>query len=98
MRWLLFLTACTAADRPSLEGTVACGPNTCNAGEVCLVESTGSQCGVFDGGPGPYEEISWSCITLPAECDGIPSCDCITGPGMCFTVSADFRRLDFGCI
>jgi hypothetical protein len=100
MRWLLlFLTACTTTDRPSLEGTVECGPNTCNTGDVCIVETTGSQCGVNpDAGIGPYQEIGWSCITPPPDCDGVPSCDCITGPGMCFNVSDDYRRLTFGCI
>ena len=101
MRWLmiLVLVSCTGeGQRPSLEGPYTCGPKTCTSGQVCVVETTGSQCGVnYDAGIGQYQEISWGCVTPPASCDGFPSCDCITGPGQCFGVSEDFRRLNFGC-
>ena len=103
MRWLsiafLFGVACSEGERPSLEGPYTCGPRTCGSGQVCIVETTGSQCGVNpDAGIGQYQEIGWACADVPAACDGTPACDCITGPGLCFSVSEDYRRLVFGCI
>lgn len=103
MRWLvvLVLASCVGGDgkRPSLEGPYTCGAYTCESGQVCVTETTGSQCGVNeDAGIGQYEEISWACIDVPEACDGVPSCDCISGPGMCFGPSPDFRELTFGCI
>lgn len=108
MRWLalMCLVACSQigvgdddVERPSLEGPYACGSNMCSSGQICITESAGSQCQVNeDAGIGQYETYRWSCIDLPAECNGLPSCDCVSGPGLCFGLSSDGRTLDFGCI
>ena len=102
MRWLsiiLFGVACSnEAPRPSLEGPYTCGPKTCGTGQVCVVVSSGSRCGVNDAGVGEYQEYSWTCVDLPAACDGYPSCDCVGGGALCFGVSEDARRIDYGCI
>ena len=102
MRWLplLFLFACGEdVERPSLEGEITCDTKTCSTGQICIIESSGSQCQVdYDAGIGQYQVLSATCIDLPAECDGLPSCDCVSGPGMCFGVSQNGRQLSFGCI
>jgi hypothetical protein len=102
MRWLalVFLFACGEdVARPSLEGPYTCDDKTCTSGQICIIESAGSQCMVsYDAGIEPYEILSATCIDLPAACDGVPSCDCISGPGMCFGVSNEGRQLSFGCI
>ena len=43
----------------------------CGAGQVCLHTSEG--CGIPDCVPPPPTE---ECVPLPAECGGVPSCDC----------------------
>lgn len=101
MRWLLLvgLLACSHEDvqRPSLEGPHACGPSACTTGQVCVIVESGSQCGVnADAGIGQYQEYSWTCVDLPKACDGIPSCDCVPGGGLCF--GADGRDVHYGCI
>jgi hypothetical protein len=103
-RWLavaavLFGCAGSDAKRPSLAGPYACGPHTCTSGQVCVTESAGSQCQVnLDAGVGPYATYSWMCVDLPAACDGIPSCSCPGGLGLCLDVSVDGRQVDYGCI
>lgn len=102
MKWIfaLSLIGCTSSgQRPSLEGPFECGPHTCNSGEICITESAGSQCWVNeDAGIGQYQTVSWDCVELPKDCDGIPSCDCTGGGGICLGVSAGGREVDFGCI
>jgi hypothetical protein len=104
MRWLvllLFLCACGGEDveRPSLEGPYDCGAKTCSTGQICVTGSAGSQCQVNeDAGIGQYQTYSWECVDLPPACNGLPSCDCVTGPGLCFGPSGDGRTIDFGCI
>jgi hypothetical protein len=101
MRWLavmLVLAACGEdAAKPSLEGDYTCGPMTCTTGQICIVESAGSQCMVNeDAGVGQYEPYAWYCVDLPDACDGVPSCDCVNTPGLCF--GATGRELNAGCI
>lgn len=102
MRWpaILVFAACAcngAVKKPDLSGPYPCGQATCGSGQICLTYSAGSQCGVnFDAGIGPYDEISAMCIDLPAACNGIPSCDCVSGPGLCF--GAGDREVAYGCI
>ena len=102
MRWLVlvFLMACAEdVKRPSLEGPYTCGPQTCGSGQICVTVESGSQCGVNpDTGVGQYEVYSWSCVDLPDSCDGVPSCDCVTGGAICFGPSDDGREVAFGCI
>ena len=96
---LVFVAACGDIDKPSLDGPYECGPNVCESGQVCIVETSGSQCRVdYDAGIGQYQEISWACVDLPTECDGVPSCDCVTTVGSCFGISDDGRRINGGCI
>jgi hypothetical protein len=95
------LLGCAGRDvqRPSLDGPYACGPHTCTSGQICVTESAGSQCQVnFDAGIGPYATYSWMCVDLPAACDGIPSCSCAGGPGLCLGLGGDGREVDYGCI
>src|SRR5688572_31547544 len=61
----------------------ACGPKTCASGQICMTESAGSSCQVNDAGIDQYEVYAYSCFDLPADCDGVPSCDCVSGPGLC---------------
>jgi len=102
MRWLaiLLFAACTssgAVKKPDLSGPYACGKATCTSGQICITESAGSQCWVnADAGIGPYDEVSAMCSDLPAACDGIPSCDCVVGAGLCLGVSD--REVSYGCI
>jgi len=103
MRWLAILVlaacACTGAEtkKPDLSGPYACGQTTCGSGQICLTYSAGSQCQVnYDAGIGPYDEISASCVDLPAACHGIPDCDCVSGPGLC--LGAGDRGVAYGCI
>lgn len=103
-RWRLaagaaLLLGCAGRDvqRPSLAGPYACGPHTCSSGQICVTESAGSQCQVNpDAGIGPYDTYSWLCEDLPAACDGIPSCSCAGGLGLC--LAAGDREVDYGCI
>lgn len=103
-RWRLaasaaLLLGCAGRDaqRPSLDGSYACGPHTCTSGQICVTESAGSQCQVNpDAGIGPYDTYSWLCEDLPAACDGIPSCSCAGGMGLC--LAAGDREVDYGCI
>ena len=104
-RWLAagaaLLLGCSSSDvkRPSLDGPYACGPHACTSGQICVTESAGSQCQVnLDAGIGPYSTYSWMCVDLPAACDGIPSCSCAGGPGLCLGVGGDGREVDYGCI
>jgi hypothetical protein len=103
MRWLVILVfaACTSngavKHKPDLSGPYACGRATCTSGQICVTESAGSQCWVnADAGIGPYDEVSAMCVDLPVACDGIPSCDCVSGQGLCF--GAGDREVDYGCI
>jgi hypothetical protein len=103
MKWLVsfvLLAACSSGPDPvSLEGPYACGPKTCATGEICLIQSSGSQCQVNpDAGIGQYQEYAWDCVAIPEECDGVPSCDCVTPGGMCFGTSEDGRTVYGGCI
>jgi hypothetical protein len=108
MRWLVLglLVGCSTigigddgAKRPSLDGPYACGSKSCSTGQICVTGESGSQCQVnYDAGIGQYQTYSWTCVDVPAECDGIPSCDCVTGPGLCFGPSEDGRTIAFGCI
>ena len=102
MRWLLciFLIGCVNNVTPtSLDGSFVCGPKTCGTGQVCVTESSGSQCDVnADAGIGQYQTFSWDCVELPAACDGVTSCACISGGGAFCTVSAEGREVDTGCI
>jgi len=83
--------------KPSLDGPISCGKNTCGSGEVCVIAEAGSQCGVnADAGVGPYQEYSWTCMALPRECDGVLTCDCMSR-SYC-DVSDDGRTLHYGCI
>ena len=95
---LMFVAACSAdGERPSLEGPYTCGPNTCETGQVCVTVESGSQCGVDpERGIGQYQVYSWTCTDLPARCDGVPSCDCVSGGAICF--GAEGREVSFGCI
>jgi hypothetical protein len=103
-RWRLaagaaLLLGCAGRDaqRPSLDGLYPCGPHTCTSGQICVTESAGSQCQVnADAGIGPYDTYSWMCEALPAACDGIPSCSCAGGLGLC--LAAGNREVDYGCI
>ena len=105
-RWLAvaacaLLGGCAGGDvkRPSLDGPYACGPTQCASGQVCVTESAGSQCQVNpDAGIGPYDTYAWTCVELPAACDGLPSCGCVVGQGLCLGVSGAGRELDYGCI
>ena len=105
-RWRLaagaaLLLGCDGRDvpRPSLDGPYTCGPHTCTSGQICVTESAGSQCQVNpDAGIGPYDTYSWTCIDLPAACDGIPSCSCAGGLGLCLAVTGGGREVDYGCI
>jgi hypothetical protein len=95
--------SCDASDppRPSLDGPVECEWLTCTSGQVCVVQTAGSQCDVNeDAGIGQYDVIQATCVDLPDECDGVPSCECLGGygSGMCFGVSTDGRRVTTGCI
>jgi hypothetical protein len=102
MKWLavtvVALVACTShGSKPNLEGSVPCGDAMCTSGQLCVTETTGSQCGVNeDAGIGQYEIIAQYCIDLPADCGGFPSCDCITCGGACFGVFE--RDVSCGCI
>jgi hypothetical protein len=104
MRWLLPILIAAAACsedrvRPSLEGPYVCGPKTCETGEVCLTLESGSQCGVDpEHGIGQYQPYDWSCVPLPAECDGVPDCDCLAYGAICFGPLGDGREVSFGCI
>lgn len=49
-----------------------------------------------DAGIGPYDQISATCLDLPAACNGIPDCGCVTGPGLC--LGAGDREVAYGCI
>lgn len=102
MRRLLFafLVGCgTDEMKPSLEGPYSCGPNTCSTGQVCVTVESGSQCDVDpERGIGQYQVYSWTCVDLPAACDGIPSCDCVQSGKSCFGVSEDGREISTGCI
>lgn len=100
MKWLalicLFAGCTNEGLKPSLEGPHPCGANSCITGQVCLIMESGSQCGVNeDAGIGPYQEYSWTCIDLPEQCDGVPSCDCVAGGGFCSVNGRDVRS---GCI
>jgi hypothetical protein len=95
---LLVTASCTAArDKPSLEGPYACGGNTCGTGQICVTLESGSLCGVTEDVP-PYTVFSYTCLDLPAACEGIPECDCLSGGGICFGPSDDGRTVAFGCI
>ena len=103
MRWLLILgfAACTSSgagkQKPDLSGPYACGRATCTSGQICVTESAGSQCWVnADAGNGPYGEVSAMCVELPVACDGLPSCDCVAGQGLC--LGAAGREVSYGCI
>lgn len=103
MRWLaiLLFAACTSSGavkkKPDLSGPHPCGKAMCTSGQICITESAGSQCWVnADAGIGPYDEVSATCIDLPAACDGIPSCDCVSGEGLC--LGAGDRDVSYGCI
>ena len=99
---LLFVIACGGTDddnvdKPSLEGPYDCGPHTCTTGQICITVESGSQCGVSEeNGIGQYQVYQWSCADLPAECNGLPSCDCVSGGGICFGPNG--REVSFGCI
>ncbi len=97
---MLLLVACgidEPADKPSLEGDYTCGPETCGTGQICVTVESGSQCGVDpEHGIGQYQVYQWSCVDLPAACDGVPSCDCVTGGALC--LGANGREIAFGCI
>jgi hypothetical protein len=101
---LIFVLAACGEDlgdveRPSLEGDYTCGPKTCTSGQICIVESSGSQCQVnYDAGVGQYQPYAWTCIDLPAACDGVPSCDCVDTPGICSGPGDDGRELNAGCL
>jgi hypothetical protein len=98
----MWLVACTSGEamrtpKPDLSGPYPCGAAMCNAGQICVTESAGSQCWVNpDAGIGPYAEVSAVCLDLPAACDGTPSCDCVPGAGICFGVRD--REVSYGCI
>ncbi len=102
MRWIgiLLLGACTTSGgepKPDLNGPYSCGRLTCGTGEICTTYSAGSQCGVDPSrGIGPYDLISASCEPLPAKCNGVPSCGCVTNIGICF--GEHDREVSFGCI
>ena len=111
MRWvaILILAACTEGSQPplppppppipppDLSGPYVCGKSTCSSGQVCLTESAGSQCWVNpDAGIGPYDEVSATCVDLPATCNGYPTCDCVGGQGICLGASG--RDVNYGCI
>jgi hypothetical protein len=102
MRWLalMVLFACGEdVDKPALEGPYACDTKSCSTGQICILETAGSQCQVNpDAGIDQYEVLSSACVDLPTACDGVPSCDCVQGPGMCFGASFDGRTVTFGCI
>jgi hypothetical protein len=101
MRWLLpvILAACASRDprpKPDLSGPYRCGTSTCGSGEICVTFSAGSQCDVnLDAGIGPYDEISATCLVLPEACEGIASCDCVEGQGLC--LGASDREVAYGC-
>jgi hypothetical protein len=89
--------ATDAKIKPDLSGPAPCGTQTCGSGQICVTFSAGSQCDVDPSkGIGPYDLISESCEDVPAACDGIPSCDCVNGEGLC--LGGGGREMDFGCI
>ena len=96
---LLLLAACAEPRSPSpisLDGPHPCGAHTCTSGQVCVIEETGSQCGVnYDAGIGPYDEVSWTCVDLPKECNGVPTCACLNLGPFC---DINGRDEHFGCI
>ena len=75
------------------------GPVTCGNGQICVTSRSGLTCQVNpDAGIGPDAVYSWACYAVPAECGGIPSCDCVRlGAGICLGVSGGGRAVDFGC-
>ena len=94
---LLVVGCATEGQRPSLEGPYVCGPETCGSGQICVTVESGSQCGVDpERGIGQYQVYSWTCVDLPSACDGVPSCDCVSGGALCF--GAEGREVAFGCI
>ena len=103
-RWAVFAVLLISGagcdpQHPDLGGPYSCGPKTCSSGQICVTESAGSQCDVnLDAGIGPYQTFAWTCMDLPAACDGVPSCSCVPGQGTCFDVSGGGRQLDYGCI
>jgi hypothetical protein len=69
-------------------GSFACGNTTCPAGDVCVREQTlGGACFPVDAGcpagSSPagqccVRDPSYSCVALPAACNGTLSCDCVS--------------------
>lgn len=95
------LIGCAGSDapRPGLAGPYLCGPSTCASGQICVTESAGSQCQVNpDAGIGPYDTYAWTCLDVPAACNGVPSCSCVAGQGICLGVTGGGREVSFGCI
>ena len=87
---VLWLAACHAASVPasspppdtsspgSLQGSAACGTQTCHGGQVCVTITAGHTCDTTpDAGVGEYGVLAQYCEDLPAKCNGTPSCGCI---------------------
>ena len=97
---LVFSIACSTNSssdtaKVNLDGDIPCGTHTCHSGQVCVTETAGHTCWTNDAGVGEYGIHDQFCEDVPAECNGVPSCDCLACEGLCF--GAAERDLSCGC-
>jgi hypothetical protein len=73
-------------DLAFLDGPIACGDRTCNAGEICLAQESGLA----------EHPARRYCTAPPSACAGVPSCECFVDASVVAGCSARYNCWPLG--